>query len=685
MNKSGRVGFSIRNKIFVCFMVPILFMILVGYTAYQWASDGMREKYQESTLQTVKMATEYITMSDSYIEAEGMKYASSSDLQKYFRGLYETDAFGKMNLTTKVKSDIMSSQAANPFVEDIHIITKEDVDMFSTKNSGYTGIFSSYFEAMSKDGEGLQRWVDAHDVLDEYLGLEKEKYIISCQLMTESGNAVIVIDMSTDTIRKFLEDLNLGAESIVGLVTENGREIICEQLSEGRESVLEDGQTVFWGQEFYNNIDTEVNSAGVEQVQFVGEDYLFFYSRSEVDCTTVCALVPLRVIMGQAETIKNITIGLGVLASILAISVGVLISMGIQNNMKRISGKLSEVAQGDLLVQVQVKGKDEFRQLAASATDMIQNNKKLVAKVGEATGQLEKSAQEVKDASDVINEYSMDITGAIDDIKEGMHKQSQHAQECVDKTELLSREMQEVSEVVEKVERLVDETEEMIERGVEIVQNLRERAEETTLMTGRVGSCIEMLCKETEIINGFVQTITSISEQTNLLSLNASIEAARAGDVGKGFAVVAEEIRKLADDSAVAAGEISTNVAHISAQTIHSVESAKQAEEMVELQTLAVEEVIHVFRNMNERMVELVKGLKIIVDNTERVDRESNDTLNAVKNISVIIEQTADITKLVYDIAGKLLQNVENLDRTADILGNNMQGLVNEISAFKIE
>lgn len=145
---------------------------------------------------------------------------------------------------------------------------------------------------------------------------------------------------------------------------------------------------------------------------------------------------------------------------------------------------------------------------------------------------------------------------------------------------------------------MVSEAENMINHGMQMVQTLGERATKTTDVTIKVETSIEELKKESEIINEFVETITDISEQTNLLSLNASIEAARAGEAGRGFAVVAEEIRKLADHSAEAAGEIQNNVTHITDQTVNSVENAKQARDMVALQTEAVQEVVGVFDDM---------------------------------------------------------------------------------------
>ena len=570
----------------------------------------------------------------------------------------------------------------------MHIIPKKGVNLLSTKlSSGVDGFLDEYKEDVAS-GEGrrsIPQWIDSHPVLDEKVTETEKDYIMAFEMMSQSNNACVVIDIKPSAITDFMEEIDIGDGSIIGFVTPGGRELVVENVEEGKESALPEEGNVFSGQEYYTAVMGEaVADAGTAEVDFQGEKYLFIYSHSADIGFTTCALVPMRVVTSQATEIRNMTIGLVILACVIVVIVGIFITAGIENNMRRISRKFGDVAKGDLTVTVSAKGHDEFQDLAGSATNMITNTKKLVNQVSNATGELEVSAQNVGQASELIHEYSQDITRAIGEINEGMEEQSRHAQECVEKTDILSNEIQEVSHVVERVEKLVGETEGMINKGMEIVQVLGDRAGETTQMTVKVSESIESLRKESEIINSFVATITEITEQTNLLSLNASIEAARAGEAGRGFAVVAEEIRKLADDSAKAAGEIRNNVANITAQTQNSVESASQAKAMVELQTKAVEEVIAVFREMQERMGQLIEGLKDIVVSTEKADGERSAAVAAVKNISDIIEETAGSAETVNDVANKLLNHVEKLSTTASVLDENMEGLKNEISVFKI-
>ena len=583
----------------------------------------------------------------------------------------------------------MASQTVNPFISNIHFITKAGTPIITTATSDKVdGIYDDYLADMmtvSEDGRNAPKWVDSHPRLDELYGLLADDYFIVFQTPTSKKFAYTVIDIKKSAVSEILDGMDFGQGSIIGFVTGTGKEVIKEGLADGQSSQLAADEKVFFGQTFFDESMTSEELSGAMEVEFHNEKCLYIYAKSEVNNVMFCSLIPVDVVTGQAEKIKTITITLVILAAIIAFIIGTLITFGIQKNMRRISKKLDEVAKGDLTVQVKVKGHDEFQSLAGTASNMIQNNKKLVMKLSGTMEQLESSANDVYDASGEINNYSTDITRAIDEISEGMSKQAEHAQECVIITNVLSEKIQDISQMVGAVEELVDRTEKMIYQGTEIVKVLGSRAKETSDITARVGSSIETLRAESETINQFVEMINEISEQTNLLSLNASIEAARAGAAGRGFAVVAEEIRKLAENSGHAANEIRNNVLNISAQTMTSVQSAKDAESMVSLQAEAVDEVIQVFQDMNSQMSELFKNLKEIASNTESADKERNETLDAVENISAIIQETASGSQLVHEMATQLLTSVEKLSQTANALDENMNSVKTEISAFKVE
>lgn len=259
---SGRSGkssklFSIRNKIVVCFLVPIVFMIIIGISAYQKSAEGLSEKYTDSTLQTVRMATEYLEMTCDFIRSEGLKYAYDDDLRKYFLGMFEDNPVDKLNFLTATKSNLLSVQTSNPFISHMHIIPKEGVGLLSTKlSSGVDGFLDEYKESVAS-GEGrrsIPQWIDSHPVLDEKVKETQQDYILSFQMMSQSNNACVVIDMKPLAITNFLKEIDIGDDSIIGFITPSGRELVVEQLEDGEESTLAEDEKVFVNQEFYNGV-----------------------------------------------------------------------------------------------------------------------------------------------------------------------------------------------------------------------------------------------------------------------------------------------------------------------------------------------------------------------------------------------------------------------------------------------
>ena len=621
--KSKKTGiFGLRNKIYLCFLVPIVFMIVVGMVSYRYAEDGLSQKYMESTQQTANMATDYMDVSCSRVKSAALQYAYDADLEKYFLGLPGQSAMDKTNFYTDTRVKLMASQTADSFINDIYVITMPGNNCLTTrtldKKDGFYKDLLAEIQEMSSDSNTIKKWISHHDTIDETYGVNSSSYFLSFAAQSSQKMGYVVVDVSSSAVRDLLSGMDLGDGSIIGFVTDDGKEIACTRDEEDKAVFFD--EEVFTGQDFYAQSAGSEELSGNLEIKYNDKQYLYIYSRSEETGVMFCSLIPSSVVTGQAEKIKNITIAFVIIACIISLLIGSVIAHGILKNMKRISKSLNKVTQGDLTVQVSAGGHDEFQSLARTATNMVLNNKKLVQKLAGTTVQLEASSDDVHNVSNSINEYSSDITKAIDEISIGMTKQSEHAGECVVKTNELSEKMKAISDMVEKAEQLSDKTEKMIRQGTEIVETLSARARETSEITSKVGESIELLKKESETINGFAQTINEISAQTNLLSLNASIEAARAGEAGRGFSVVAEEIRKLADDSSVAAGEIKKKVENIASQTMATVENANKAEEMVAHQQEAVAQVTTVFQEMNNQMQELFENLKEIGDCTASAD-----------------------------------------------------------------
>lgn len=676
----GFVLTGIQNKIVVCFMVPIIFMIIIGFISYRTAAKGMMNTFRETTQQTVQKAADYIDLSNSYVEADVLKYATDDTVIRYLGGSMSSDPTESREFSSNQKKQLIASQVANVFIDNIYLIPQAEVIVVGTKRNNATDNFSRHMEDVSEDGATVERWIDTHAALDEAMGVDSSEYILSCQMMVKKNKGVVVIDVKAKAVEEFLETLDLGEGSIVAFVTSGGKQIVVRRNNDGEVEDYSDKIT-FTEEKFFSDIQEDSAS----EVTFDGKKYLFIHSTNAKTGATICTLIPMKLVTGQAEAIKRMTLIGVILAGAIAIVIGISIASGIRNNMSRISGKLHEVAEGNLTTEVSVKGKDEFNQLAFVANNMIANNKKLVLKVSKATDTLGHSAGEMSEESVMLNQHSENIADAIGEINVGMEKQAAYAQECVVKADTLSNEIKEINRVAQEVETLVGNAETMIAKGMELVNILGERAGETTEITAKVESSINALQSEIFVIDEFVETITAISKQTNLLSLNASIEAARAGESGRGFAVVAEEIRNLADNSAQAAGEIRRKVESIDTQAGISVENAKQAGDMVTLQTKAVSEVVNVFQSMSVSMESLFSGLKNISTNAEQADNDRKDTTAAVEHISQIIEDTAASAEIVSKVAEELQSSVEGLNKTARQLDENMNDLVSEIAVFKIK
>jgi methyl-accepting chemotaxis protein len=690
--------FGILQKLIIGFLIPVVFIVVLGVFSYSKSSKGLISNYEQATKNSMRMATKYIETGLNSVDAISIGYMGDSELEYYIRGLVKTEAGEKLSYVMAVNAELLQKTTLEPFVENIHIIPGNKVTLLTSDIENMNGFYEDLLA--DKEGEGFQNkqkeyyWLGEHPLIDSKLKLDSNSYALSLFRRFSSNAGCIVIDISKSEIESFLSDLALGEDSIVGLITPDGKEMIFYGNDEKNGNSIEtDSANIkneaiydihISSETFYQDSIKSVDVSGSRYVEYQSSEYLYLYNKIGDTGITICALVPKVSIMKQANDIKNITIFIVLIASTIAVLVGSIMAGGIGSCIRSINKSLKQISEGDLTVRVSVKRKDEFMVLAHNISDTIQNMRGLIEKVTHVSGLVSNSAIHVMNASNTLNLDSDNISSVITEIGHGISSQAEDSQNCLFQMDALSQKITVVNENVKEIEKVTDDTKHMIYEGIATMEELSRQSEATNDITKYVVNNITALESKSYAISNIIQVINDIADQTNLLSLNASIEAARAGEAGKGFAVVADEIRKLADQSINASNQIKVVVEEITKQTKETAITAKEAENIVSKQNRIVDTTVATFQNMNQGIEVLLTSLKAIGNNMKNMDGARIGTQGAIESISAIAEETLAGKEAVDETVISQNESIKALENASKILVENAKELDEAIHIFRI-
>lgn len=228
---------------------------------------------------------------------------------------------------------------------------------------------------------------------------------------------------------------------------------------------------------------------------------------------------------------------------------------------------MNEAKTGNLLVDIDDKKKDEIAVLSKSFKDMLSNIRHLILNFNESANSVLQNSEKIALSSDKIRSSSEMTSIVINQIATGATEQASEAGNCVEYMNQLSKGIDTMTDDTSKMTELVSKTKNLSLDAFETVKSLKEKARETSLVSEEIAKEIISLNLDMKDIKKIVKFIVGISEQTNLLSLNASIEAARADAAGRGFEVVAQEVKKLADKSKEASSSTNNIINNIQNKT----------------------------------------------------------------------------------------------------------------------
>ena len=674
---------SIRVKLIIFFLVPVIFILILGITAYTESSDAIINTFTEATISSIKKTSEYYELVLHNVEDKALQFANDATARDYYTKKYAGDILEEGKMYKTIRSNATTMVNADRFMENITIITNygQPVTSFGAFDADINPYeeFSALEEAKKLNNrEIINLWSGYHTYVDEKLKITKDKYAISLSRLYLGANSkpigYVITDITMDSITSVLNTLELPEDSSIAFISPDGREITPNG------DVLE---PLFVNEDFYKEALISTEPTGHKEVDYNGKPMLFIYSKIGDTNAIVCALIPESHLVGKAASIKGLTVFWVLIACIAAVGIGVYVAYGIGKTIKAMMKTLKAASNGNLTVTVHTRRKDEFGVLSDSINQMIGNMKGLIIKASEVGRNVIESSKNVSENSELFLISSKGISSAISEIQQGNELQAEDTEHCLKLTDELAQHINLVAENSKLIEEIASNTKNVVKDGISEIDRLNIATNDSIKATKQTIQEMEELEKESKSITDIISVINDIAEQTNLLSLNASIEAARAGDAGRGFAVVASEIRNLSQKTVTAATEIESIIRKISAKTHSTVLTVKEAEGVSKSTEARLNNVVNLFHNINLHVDDLAAKLESISSGIDEINHSKADTLTAIESISAVAEETSAASEEVDATAQEQLESVSRLNDSAKALNKDAEELEAAIMTFK--
>jgi methyl-accepting chemotaxis protein len=488
---------------------------------------------------------------------------------------------------------------------------------------------------------------------------------------------VFTADVSLKSIAEIAQNLHIGETGYIDIVDQEGT-VIANPDQERvlqRQSIATIGyvQRVLQGESFF-----------VEEISTKGNTSIIATSPVPEYKWGVIVQQDADEVLGIAKQIAVTVVIISVFTIALVLATAFLVVRGITRPLDKLIAVATAVTSGDLTKRVQIKADKEMNDLAEGFNAMIDSLRKIIYQVITASQSIASASQQLASSAADVGQASQEVALSIQNVALHVEKQSSLTQQGTKAINRMTESIAETSKSVNQASQISITGEQLANAGVSRIHEAVDIMNQIQQHTDNVTYTINNLGNKSRRVGHIVSVITGIAQQTNLLALNAAIEAARAGEQGRGFAVVAEEVRKLAEQSAIAAGEIATIILDIQAEIEGAIEVAQTGSTGVVTGVEIVELSGAAFREIFSAIHEIKNIISDVVGALGQQEQDNKKAAGYLEEIAAAAEHNASSAQQVSASSEEQTASTNEISQASTQLANLANELQEVVKQFSV-
>ena len=357
-----------------------------------------------------------------------------------------------------------------------------------------------------------------------------------------------------------------------------------------------------------------------------------------------------------------------------------------KNELAKLNEVIQRISKGDLTIEIEEKGStSEMQHLWRSAALMIKNLRELVKEAQSNSGDVSLTSQQVASLTEQMNNAVQQVSITVQQISKGSQTQAIGLEETNKVIDNLGSTMKELASKANTAANLSKSVESISVVGGKSAAEAAERMSRIIKVADESATKIKGLSERTGQITSVLDVIRKIAEQTNLLALNAAIEAARAGEAGRGFAVVADEVRRLAEGSAKSSEEIATLIKQIQDDSYATVQSIEQGSKEILEGKDVIDRALGSLKEVSKKVQEVSTNVMEVSTSTKSQLSEVEKLAKAASDIAAVAEENASATEEASAAMEEQTSGMHEITSAAQKLANISEKLDHAVSLFKLD